>query len=153
MSTVEDRNVIDNFSFVKIDKEIQKEIWKMHLKSEDMIASYILLGSLLLVNIFLIVLNPKVFIPITIAEILIEIFFIFKKSYTMDVYEVKEIYKSTFSSNLKYIECILAKPENKKIDGYIKAKIIKSRNEIINIEDKVIAIKIGNEIIVTKCKN
>ncbi len=153
MSTVEDRNVIDNFSFVKNDKELQKEIWKMHLKSEDMIASYILLGSLLLVNIFLIVLNPKVFIPITIAEILIEIFFIFKKSYTMDVYEVKEIYKSTFSSNLKYIECILAKPENKKIDGYIKAKIIKSRNEIINIEDKVIAIKIGNEIIVTKCKN
>lgn len=153
MSTVEDRNVIDNFSFVKNDKELQKEIWKMHLKSEDMIASYILLGSLLLVNIFLIVLNPKVFIPITIAEILIEIFFIFKKSYTMDVYEVKEIYKSTFSSNLKYIECILAKPENKKIDGYIKAKIIKSRSEIINIEDKVIAIKIGNEIIVTKCKN
>ena len=140
MSTVEDRNVIDNFSFVKNDKELQKEIWKMHLKSEDMIASYILLGSLLLVNIFLIVLNPK-------------IFFIFKNSYTMDVYEVKEIYKSTFSSNLKYIECILAKPENKKIDGYIKAKIIKSRNEIINIEDKVIAIKIGNEIIVTKCKN
>lgn len=153
MQIVEDRNAIDNFSFVKNDKELQKEIWKMHLKSEDMITSYIILGSLLLVNIFLIVLNPKVFIPITIAEILIEIFFIFKKNYTLDAYEVKEIYNNTFSSNLKYIECILAKPENKKIDGYMKAKIIKSRNEKINIRDKVVAIKIGNEIIVTKYKD
>lgn len=153
MSTIEDKNVIDNYSLVKNDKELQKEIWKMHLKSENMIASYIILGPLLFISLLIIVLNPKVLIPIIIAEILIEIFFIFKKNYTLDVYEVKEIYNNTFSSNLKYIECILAKPENKKIDGYIKAKIIKSRNEIINIGDKVIAIKIGNEIIVTKCKN
>lgn len=35
----------------------------------------------------------------------------------------------------------------------MKAKIIKSRNEKINIGDKVVAIKIRNEIIVTRYKD
>lgn len=138
--------------FVKNDKELQKHIWKMYLKSDDMLASYYILGIFLFVNIFLMVALPIIFIPITIAEIVIEMYLIFKKKYTLDIYEVKEIYDNIISSKLKYYECVLAKPGNKKLDGYIGGKIIKKRNENISIGDKVIGIIVGKEIIVTKCK-
>lgn len=139
--------------FIKKDKELQKHIWKMYLKSDDMFASYYIVGILLFINIFLIFVNPFIFIPITIATILIEIYLIFKKKYTLDVYEVKEIYDNIISSKLKYYDCVLAKPGNKKLDGYVNGKIIKNRKENINIGEKVIAIKVGKEIIVTKYKD
>ena len=138
--------------FIKKDKELQKHIWKMYLKSDDMLASYYILGIFLFVNIFLMVAIPIIFIPITIVEILIEIYLIFKKKYTLDIYEVKEIYDHIISSKLKYFDCVLAKPGNKKLDGYFSGKIIKKRDEKINIGDKVIGIKVGKEIIVTKCQ-
>ncbi len=136
--------------FVKKDKELQKHILKMHLKSDGMFATYYILGFALFFELFFAAVYPKILIPIIIAEILIEIFLIFKKKYTVDVYEVKEIYDNIISSKLKYFECILAKPDNKKIDGFIRGNIIKSRNEKISVGDKVIAIIIGKEVIVTK---
>jgi hypothetical protein len=75
---------------------------------------------------------------------------IFHAKYTVEEYEVKQIYDNIISSKLIYYECILAKPGNKKIDGFVNGKIIKSRNENIRIGDKVIAIKIAKETIVTK---
>ena len=62
--------------FVKTDKELQKHIWIMHLKSDDLLASYIALGIILFPEIFLMIAIPKIFVPIVIAEMLIEIFFI-----------------------------------------------------------------------------
>ena len=140
--------------FVKTNKELQKHIWIMHLKSDDLLASYIALGIILFPEIFLMIAIPKIFVPIVITEMLIEIFFIFKKRYyTIEMYEVKEIFDNIISTKLKYIECVLAKPDNKRLDGYVRGKIIKKSNEEISIGDKVIAVKVGKETIVTKYIN
>ena len=136
--------------YVKKDKELQKHILKMHLKSDDMLASYYILGFFLFFEILFVVVFPKVLIPVITAELLIEIYLMFRKNYTVDEYEVKKVYDNVISSKLKYYECVLAKPGNKKVDGFIDGKIIKSRNENIRIEDRVLAIKAGKEYIVTK---
>lgn len=136
--------------YVKKDKELQKHILKMHLKSDDMLASYYILGFFLFFEILFVVVFPKVLIPVITAELLIEIYLMFRKNYTVDEYEVKKVYDNVISSKLKYYECVLAKPGNKKVDGFIDGKIIKSRNENIRIGDRVLAIKAGKEYIVTK---
>ena len=119
--------------YVKKDKELQKHILKMHLKSDDMLASYYILGFFLFFEILFVVVFPKVLIPVITAELLIEIYLMFRKNYTVDEYEVKKVYDNVISSKLKYYECVLAKPGNKKVDGFIDGKIIKSRNENIRI--------------------
>ena len=136
--------------YVKEDKELQKHIFKIHLKSDDMLATYYILGFFLFFEILFVVVFPKVLIPVIIAELLIEIYLMFRKKYTVDEYEVKKVYDNVISSKLKYFECVLAKPGNKKVDGFIDGKIIKSRNENIRIGDRVLAIKAGKEFIVTK---
>ncbi len=136
--------------YVEKDKELQKHILKMHLKSDDMLASYYILGFFLFFEILFVVVFPKVLIPVITAELLIEIYLMFRKNYTVDEYEVKKVYDNVISSKLKYYECVLAKPGNKKVDGFIDGKIIKSRNENIRIGDRVLAIKAGKEYIVTK---
>ena len=136
--------------YVKKDKELQKHILKMHLKSDDMLASYYILGFFLFFEILFVVVFPKVLIPVITAELLIEIYLMFRKNYTVDEYEVKKVYDNVISSKLKYYECVLAKPGNKKVDGFIDGKIIKSRNENIRIGDRVLVIKAGKEYIVTK---
>ena len=60
--------------FVKKDKELQKHILKMHLKSDGMFATYYILGFALFFELFFTAVYPKILIPIIIAEILIEIF-------------------------------------------------------------------------------
>jgi hypothetical protein len=142
-----DENVIQ---YVKKDKELQKHIMKMHLKSDNMFASFYILGILLFIEFFLVFVFPLILIPIIIVEILIETYLIFKKNYTLEEYEVKEVYDNIRSKKLKYYECILAKPGNKKIDGFLSGNIIKSRNEQISVGDKVIAIIVGKEVLVTK---
>ena len=86
----------------------------------------------------------------SICEILQDIM---RRYYTIEMYEVKEIFDNIISTKLKYIECVLAKPDNKRLDGYVRGKIIKKRNEEISIGDKVIAVKVGKETIVTKYIN
>ena len=136
--------------YVKKDNELQKHILKMHLKSDAMLATYYILGFFLFFEILFVVVFPKVLIPVIIAELLIEIYLMFRKNYTVDEYEVKKVYDNVISSKLKYYECVLAKPGNKKVDGFIDGKIIKSRNENIRIGDRVLAIKAGKEFIVTR---
>ena len=136
--------------YVKNDKELQKHIIKMHLKSDDMFRIFFVLGFFLFFELFFVVVWPVILIPVIVAEILFCIYSIFNTKYTVDVYEVREIYDNIISSKLKYFECIITKPGNKGLDGYVSGKIIKSRNEKIGIGDEVAGIKIGKEVIVTK---
>ncbi|MBP3754163.1 MAG: hypothetical protein J6I66_04835 [Lachnospiraceae bacterium] len=139
--------------YVKTDKELQKHIWIMHLKSDDLLGTYIAFGIILFPEVFIMIAIPMIFVPIVIAEILIEFFVIFKKrQYTIEIYEVKEINDNIVFNKQKYIECVLAKPDNKRLDGYVSGKIIRNRNEKISIGDKVIAVKVGKENIVTEYK-
>ncbi len=136
--------------YVKKDKELQRHIMKMHLKSDNMFATYYIMGILLFIELLLVIAIPFILVPVIIAEVLIELYLIYKKKYTLEEYEVKEIYDNVRSKKLIYYECILAKPGNKKIDGFVRGNIIKSRNEQISVGDKVIAIKVGKEVLVTK---
>ncbi len=136
--------------YVKNDKELQKHIVKMNLRSNDMFNTFLILGFLLFFELLFVVVWPIILIPVIIAEILFGIYSIFNPKYTIEEYEVKEIYNNIISSKLKYYECIITKPGNKGLDGYVSGKIIKSRNEKISIGDKVIAVIIGKEVIVTK---
>ena len=77
---------------IEEDKRLQKIIWKEYLKTFDMCISYGVIGTVLFFSIFFIVLKPIVFIPITVIAVIIEIKAIFGKKYSLDIYEVKEIY-------------------------------------------------------------
>ena len=136
--------------FVKKDKELQKHILKMHLKSEDMFSIFYVLGFFLFFELIFVFVWPVIVLPIIIAEILIVVYKIFHPGYTVEEYEVREIYDNIISSKLLYVECVVTKPGNKGVDGYLRGNIIKSRNEKISIGDKVIAVKIGKKAIVTK---
>ena len=136
--------------YVKNDKELQKHIVKMNLRSNDMFNIFLILWFLLFFELLFVVVWPIILIPVIIAEILFGIYSIFNPKYTVEEYEVKEIYDNIISRKLIYYECIITKPGNKGLDGYVSGKIIKSRNEKISIGDKVIAIMIGKEAIVTK---
>ncbi len=139
--------------YIKNDKELQKHIVKMNLKSNDMFNTFLILGFLLFFELIFVVVWPIILIPVIIAEILFGIYSVFNAKYTVEEYEVKEIYNNIISSKLIYYECIITKPGNKGLDGYVSGKIIKSRNEKIDIGDDVIGIKIGKEVIVTKYTN
>ena len=139
--------------YIKNDKELQKHIVKMNLKSNDMFNTFLILGFLLFFELIFVVVWPIILIPVIIAEILFGIYSVFNAKYTVEEYEVKEIYNNIISSKLIYYECIITKPGNKGLDGYVNGKIIKSRNEKIDIGDDVIGIKIGKEVIVTKYTN
>ena len=136
--------------YIKNDKELQKHIVKLHLKSNDMFNIFLILGFFLFFELLFVVVWPIILIPIIIAEILFGIYSVFKPKYTVEEYEVKAVYNNIISSKLKYYECIITKPGNKGLDGYVSGKIIKSRNENIGIGDEVIGIKIGKEVIVIK---
>ena len=136
--------------YVKNDKELQKHIVKMHLRSNDMFNTFLILGFLLFFEVLFVVVWPMILIPVIFIEILYGIYSIFNPKYTVEEYEVKEIYNNIISRKLIYYECIITKPGNKGLDGYVSGKIIKSRNEKMSIGDKVIAIMIGKEAIVTK---
>ena len=137
---------------IEEDKRLQKIIWKEYLKSFDMICSYGIIGTVLFFSIFLIAGNPKVFIPITVIAVIIEIIVIFNKKYSLDIYEVKEIYTNFTSEKDKYIECVITKPGNKNYTGYFRGNIIKERNENIEIDELVIGISVGDKKLVVKAK-
>ena len=133
--------------------ERMDHIVKMHLKSDDMFRTFLIVGFFLFFELLFVVVWPIILIPVIISEVLFGIYSIFNPKYTVEEYEVKEVYNNIISSKLKYYECIITKPGNKGLDGYVSGKIIKSRNEKISIGDKVIAIMIGKEAIVTKYNN
>jgi hypothetical protein len=135
---------------IKEDKKLQKIIWKEYLKSFDMCVSYGILGTVLFLNIFFIAINPKIFIPVTVIAVIIELIVMFKKKYSLDIYEVKEIGKN-FKED-KYLYCVITKPGNKNVTGYLEGSIIKEKNENIKINDKVIGITVGDKILVVKPK-
>ena len=137
---------------IEEDKRLQKIIWKEYLKSFDMICSYGIIGTVLFFSIFLIAGNPKVFIPIAAIAVIIEIIVIFNKKYSLDIYEVKEIYTNFTSEKDKYIECVITKPGNKNYTGYFRGNIIKERNENIEIDELVIGISVGDKKLVVKAK-
>ena len=83
-----DENVIQ---FVKKDKELQKHILKMHLKSEDMFSIFYVLGFFLFFELIFVFVWPVIVLPIIIAEILIVVYKIFHPGYTVEEYEVREI--------------------------------------------------------------
>ena len=137
---------------IEEDKRLQKIIWKEYLKSFDMICSYGIIGTVLFFSIFLIAGNPKVFIPITVIAVIIEIIVIFNKKYSLDIYEVKEIEKNFISKKDKYLDCVITKPGNKIYTGYFRGNIIKERNENIEIDELVIGISVGDKKLVVKAK-
>ena len=114
--------------------------------------SYGIIGTVLFFSIFLIAGNPKVFIPITVIAVIIEIRVMLRKKYSLDIYEVKEIYTNFISKKDKYIECIITKPGNKNYTGYFRGYIIKERNENIEVNDLVIGISVGDKKLVVKAK-
>ena len=138
---------------IEEDKRLQTIIWKEYLKTYDMCVSYGVIGTVLFFSIFFIVLKPMVFIPITVIAAIIEIRVIFKKKYSLDIYEVKEIYTNSISEKDKYIECVITKPGNKNYTGYFRGNIIKERNENIGIDDIVIGISVGDKKLVVKAKD
>lgn len=137
---------------IKEDKRLQRIIWKEYLKSFDICVSYGILGTVLFLNIFFIAINPKIFIPVTVIAIIIELIVMFKKKYSLDIYEVKEIEKNFISEKDKYLDCVITKPGNKNVTGYLEGSIIKEKNENIKINDKVIGITVGDKILVVKPK-
>lgn len=138
---------------IEEDKRLQKIIWKEYLKTFDMYISYGVIGTVLFFSIFFIVLKPIVFIPITVIAVIIEIKAIFGKKYSLDIYEVKEIYTNFNSEKDKYIECVITKPGNKNYTGYFRGKIIKERNENIEIDDLVVGISVEDKKFVVKAKD
>ena len=137
---------------IKNDKSLQRIIWKEYLKSFDMCVSYGILGAVLFLNIFFIAISPKIFIPITLIAVVIEIIVIFRKKYSLDIYELKEIKNNPFNKKDKYLECIITKPGNKDVTGYYEGNIIKERKEDIKINDIVVGITVGSKILVVKSK-
>ena len=63
--------------YIKNDKELQKHIVKLHLKSNDMFNIFLILGFFLFFELLFVVVWPIILIPIIIAEILFGIYSVF----------------------------------------------------------------------------